>query len=118
MTQHAFFVADDRVLHIANPTGAAFQYRAQAHVLPPSTQSGPFRHDGAETLILVSDGIIEMMVNGATAMVGAGSLVKVPPHATFAYRNAGDGVARLLCRTAPSGPLRQVRKITIQLTAA
>ena len=118
MTKHAFFIADDQVIHIANAAGAGFQYRAQPHMLRPSAQSGPFQHEGAETLILVSEGIIEVMINGATAMVGAGGFVRVPAHATFAYRNAGDSAARLLCRTAPAAPIRQVRKITIHLTAA
>jgi mannose-6-phosphate isomerase-like protein (cupin superfamily) len=51
-------------------------------------------------------------------MLGAGGFVRVPPHAAFAYRNAGDNPAHLLCRTAPAAPSRQVRKITIHLTAA
>lgn len=118
MMQHAFFIADDRVLHIANPAGAGFQYRAQPHVLPPSGQAGPFQHEGAETVILISDGIVEVMINGAAAIVGAGGFVRVPPHATFAYRNAGDGAAHLLCRTAPAARARPVRKVTIHLTAA
>ncbi|WP_423068006.1 cupin domain-containing protein [Devosia sp. CN2-171] len=118
MTKHAFFIADDRVIHVANPAGAGFQYRALPHVLPPSVQSGPFQHEGAETVIVVAGGIVEVMINGAAAMVGAGGFVRVPPNAVFAYRNAGDDVAHLLCRTAPANRARQSCKVTIHLTAA
>jgi mannose-6-phosphate isomerase-like protein (cupin superfamily) len=118
MTKHAFFIADDRVIHVANPAGAGFQYRAQPHALPPHHQAGPFQHEGAETVVVVCEGIVEVMINGAAAVVGAGSFVRVPPNAMFAYRNAGDEVAHLLHRTAPANHARQSCKVTIQLTAA
>ena len=41
MSKHAFFISDDRVIHIANPTGAGFQYRAQEVDLIPGTRSMP-----------------------------------------------------------------------------
>jgi mannose-6-phosphate isomerase-like protein (cupin superfamily) len=118
MTKHAFFIADERVIHIANPAGAGFQYRAQPHALPPRLQAGPYQHEGAETVIVVCEGIVEVMINGAAALVGAGSFVRVPPSATFAYRNAGSDVAHLLHRTAPANRARQSCKVTIHLTAA
>ncbi len=118
MTKHAFFLADDRVIHIANPAGAGFQYRAQPHALAPRLQAGPFSHEGAETVIVVSEGIVEVMINGAVAMVGAGGFVRVPPGATFAYRNPSDDVAHLLHRSAPANRARQSCKVTIHLTAA
>lgn len=118
MTKHAFFIVDDKVLHIANPDGAGFQYRAQAHCLPPRNQAGPFQHDGAETVLVVCEGIFEVMINGATAFVGADSFIRIPAHATFGYRNVGDGMGRLLCRTAPANAARASCRITIHLTAA
>lgn len=118
MTKHAFFIADDRVIHVANPAGAGFQYRAQPQTLPPHRQAGPYQHEGAETIIVVSEGIVEVMINGAVALVGAGGFVRVPPSAMFAYRNAGEDVARLLHRTAPANRARQSCKVTIHLTAA
>lgn len=118
MSKHAFFIVGDRVLHVANASGAGFQYRAQAQVLPAQVQAGPFLHDGAETVLYVSDGVIEVMVNGAAAYVGAGSHVRVPAGTAFGYRNVGDEVARLLCRTAPATPVRDACRITIHLTAA
>jgi len=118
MSKHAFFITGDRVVHIANASGAGFQYRAQAHVLLPQVQVGPYEHDGAETVLFVSDGTIEVMINGATAYVTAGSHFRVPARTTFGYRNVGDEPAHVLCRTAPAIPAREGCKITVHLTAA
>ena len=118
MSRHAFFVSGDRVVHIANPSGAGLQYQAQQQVLLPEAQVPACRHETAETVIVVQRGILEVMVNGATAMVGAGSFVRIPPQAWFAWRNAGQDAAQLLSRTAPVLPVRVSRRITIQIAAA
>lgn len=118
MSRHAFFIAGDRVVHVANPCGAGFQYQAQSHTLPPQTQIGPHQHEAAETVLVVKQGTLELMVNGAAGFVGAGSFVRIPAKAWFAYRSVGDEPLRLLCRTAPPQPARDGCKITIQIAAA
>jgi len=118
MSRHAFFIAGDRVVHVANPCGAGFQYQAQSHTLPPQVQVGPHQHEAAETVIVVKAGLLELMVNGAAGYVAAGSFVRIPAKTSFAYRAVGDGPVRLLCRTAPGQPARDAFKITIQIAAA
>jgi len=118
MAQHAFLIVDNRVVHIANPSGAGMRYLAHAVGLSPSEQSGAIRHETAETLLVVCRGTIEVMINGATAVVGAGNWARVPPGAVFAYRNAGAAAAQLLVRTAPPSPIRTTRRITLQIAAA
>ena len=118
MSRHAFFIADDRVVHVANPSGAGFQYQAQSHLLPPQTQIGPHQHDLAETVLVVKEGTLEVMINGAAGYIAAGSFVRIPAKTWFAYRNAGDEPARLLCRTAPASAVRDGFRITVQIAAA
>lgn len=118
MSRHAFFIAGDRVVDIANASGAGFQYQAQAHLVLPQVQVGPFRHEHAETVIVVKDGLLEVMVNGMAGFVAAGAFVRVPAGMHFAYRNAGDDPARVLCRTAPAPAVREGIRVTVELTAA
>jgi len=118
MSRHAFFIAGDRVVHVANPSGAGFQYHAQSHTLPPQVQIGPQQHDLAETVLVVKTGTLEVMINGAAGFVAAGSFVRIPAKTWFAYRNAGDEPARLLCRTAPAMPAGNGRRISIHIAAA
>lgn len=118
MTRHAFFIAGDRVVHVANPADAGFQYQAQSHIVLPHVQSASQQHEFAETVIVVQEGMLEVMINGAAGFVGAGSFVRIPPRTWFAYRNIGDDPGRLLYRTAPSAPARDRYKITIQIAAA
>jgi mannose-6-phosphate isomerase-like protein (cupin superfamily) len=118
MSRHAFFITGDRVVPVANAAGAGFQYQAQAHVLLPQVQIGPHRHEHSETVIVVSEGTLEVMVNGMASLVGAGSFVRIAPGTWFAYRNAGEGPARVLCRTAPQQARRHGLRVTIHLTAA
>jgi mannose-6-phosphate isomerase-like protein (cupin superfamily) len=118
MSRHAFFIAGDRVVHVANPSGAGFHHQAQLHSLSPQAQTGPQQHDLAETVLVVKEGTLEVMINGAAGYVAAGSFVRIPPKTWFAYRNAGDEPALLLCRTAPASPLRDRLLITVQIAAA
>lgn len=118
MSRHAFFIVGDQVVHVANAAGAGFQYQAQSHVLLPQVQIGPHMHELAETVLFVKEGTLEVMINGMAGYVGAGSFVRIPAKAWFAYRNAGDEPARLLCRTAPPCRVRDGCKVTVHLTAA
>jgi mannose-6-phosphate isomerase-like protein (cupin superfamily) len=118
MTRRAFFVAGDRIIHIANPSGAGTSYQAQAHVLLPGAEAGPLSQEAAETVLVVEDGTIEVMVNGMASFVGAGGFVRIPPKTWFAYRNDTDRAAHILCRTAPIQPARRGCRITIQIAAA
>ena len=118
MSRRAFFIAGDRILHIANPCGAGLNYQAQAHVVMPGAQVGPHTQEQAETVILVEEGILDVMVNGLSSMVGAGSFVRVPAKAWYAYRNDSDHTARVLCRTAPVQKTRDACRVTISIAAA
>ena len=118
MARQAFFVAGGKIVHIANPCDAGLQYQAHQALLKGDAPSGPFCHQTAETVVLVREGIIEVMVNGAVCVVRAGDFVRVAPGLHYGYRNYGDAPARLLIRTAPEPPRRRCRKITIEMTAA
>lgn len=118
MSEHAFFAAGDRILHIANAGGAGPQYRAAARVLPPGVASPTRCEDSAETTIVVISGAVELMVNGATGHLGAGEFARVPPRVAFAYRNAGQLPAELLVRTAPAATPRPTSRVTIDIAAA
>lgn len=101
MSRRAFLIADDRIIHIANPCGAGFGYHAQAHVVLPGAQVGPQMQELAETVLVVEDGVLDVMVNGMAALVTAGSFVRIPAKTWYAYRNDSDGAVHLLQRTAP-----------------
>lgn len=118
MSRHAFFIVGDRVVQVANPCGAGLQYQAQAQLLPPLARSGPHQHELAETVLVVKEGLLEVMINGAAGLVGAGSFVRIPAKAWFAYRSVGDEPARLLSRTAPAQPAGSGFRITVQIAAA
>lgn len=118
MSRHAFFIAGERVLHIANAAGAGFRYQAQPHLVQPGVLVGPHRHAAAEKVLFVRHGTLEVMVNGASSPVAAGSFVRVPRGAWFAYRNTGDVPAQLLSRTSPPCEARDSCRITIQIAAA
>ena len=118
MSRQAFFIAGDRVVHIANPCGAGVQYHAQPQVLDSEAPVGPFRHETAETIILVREGVLEVMINGAVGWVSAGSFVRVPVNTWYGYRSSGNRPAQLLIRTAPAQRMRDSCKITIKIAAA
>ncbi len=118
MSRHAFYIAGNQVLHIANPGGAGLQYQARQLVLAPDEQSAPQRHETAETALTIISGTLEVMVNGAAGLVGSGSFVRVPAGSWFAYRNAGSTPAILLLRTAPATATRSGTRITIHIAAA
>jgi mannose-6-phosphate isomerase-like protein (cupin superfamily) len=98
MAKRAFVIAGDRAATVANDV-ADFHYRAAAHILPVGVQVAARVNPLAETQLLVEDGLVEIMVGGASAPVPSGDFVRVPPGVAFAYRNAGDGPATILMRT-------------------
>lgn len=118
MLRRAFFIAGDRIIDIANPCGAGLSYQAQAHVVLPGAQVGPHTQERAETVLLVEDGTLEVMVNGMAALVTAGNFIRIPAMAWYAYRNDSDGAVRVLHRTAPVQHHREGCTITIQIAAA
>jgi len=118
MSRRAFFLADDRIIHIANPCGAGLSYHAQAHVVMPGATVGPHMQEQAETVILVEEGVLEVMINGMSGLVTAGSFIRVPAKAWYAYRNDTDDAVHVLCRTAPAQRARDACRITIQIAAA
>jgi mannose-6-phosphate isomerase-like protein (cupin superfamily) len=114
----AFFFNGDRIVHIANAADAGPQYRAGRRFLPPGTAVPARVEATAETTIAVVGGVIELMVGGAAGMMGRGEFARIPPGTHFAYRNAGDGCAELLIRTAPIGTPRPTCRVTIDIAAA
>jgi mannose-6-phosphate isomerase-like protein (cupin superfamily) len=99
----AFVIAGNRAELIAND-GCDFSYRAAVHHVPVDTMIPALCHEAAETHLLVEHGTLEVMVNGVAAMVTAGQFLRVPAGSHFAYRNAGNTMARLLLRTVAPRP--------------
>lgn len=118
MSRRAFFIAGDRIIHIANPCGAGLSYHAQAHVVMPGAQVGPQMQEQAETIIFVEEGVLEVMINGMTGWVKGGDFIRVPASTWYAYRNDTDDPTRILCRTALVQRPRESCRITIQIAAA
>jgi mannose-6-phosphate isomerase-like protein (cupin superfamily) len=100
--QHAFLIAGDSAAHIANDV-CDFRYRARQRTVPPGMREPANVNLALETQILVDCGIIEIMVGGAATAIPAGSFVRVPPGAIFAWHNAGQSPASLLIHTVTPG---------------
>lgn len=118
MSRRAFFIAGDRIIHIANPCGAGLSYHAQAHEVMPGALVGPQMQEQAETVILVEEGVLEVMINGMSGMVSAGTYIRVPAKAWYAFRNDTEKLVRVLCRTAPAQKVRDACRVTIRIAAA
>ena len=118
MPGKAFFIVDDRVVFVANPCAAGTQYRAHRHRLEPGARTEPCSHDGAETVIVVESGTLDLMVNGLVAPLGPGRFARIPAHTWFAYANGGTGVAEFLIRTSPPSAHRDVCRVTLHIAAA
>ena len=118
MSRRAFFIAGDRIIQIANPCGAGLSYQAQAHVVLPGAQVGPHVQELAETVLVVEEGVLDVMINGMSGLITAGNFIRIPAKTWFAYRNDSDDAARVLHRTAPVQQHREARMITIQMSAA
>ncbi len=98
-------------LHIANASGAGFQYQAQPTSSCPRCRSAPFQHEHAETVIVVKEPARGDGQRHGRLRQRRRRFVRVPAGMHFAYRNAGDDPARVLCRTAsrPGRPRRYSR---------
>ena len=103
MGSKAFLIAGSRAELIAND-GCDFSYRAAFHHLPVGTRIPAHCHEAAETHMLVEHGTLEVMVNGLATMITAGQFMRVTAGMNFAYRNAGNTMARLLLRTVVPRP--------------
>ena len=118
MTRRAFFIADNRIIQIANPCGAGMSYQAMQYHVLPGEQVGPRTQEQAETVLVVESGMIEVMINGMAGFVTAGNFVRIPAKSWFAYRNDADEPAVVLHRTSPTQQHREGCTITIHMSAA
>jgi mannose-6-phosphate isomerase-like protein (cupin superfamily) len=118
MSRHAFYVYGDRVCHIANPCAAGVNYHARERVLTPGELTSPGQHPSSETVIVVTEGQLELMVNGASAAIGAGQFVRIQPGHWFAMRNSDYRLARVLVRVAPLPASPPSRRIMVEIAAA
>jgi mannose-6-phosphate isomerase-like protein (cupin superfamily) len=112
MAKRAFVIAGDRAARVANDD-SDFRYRATAHMLPVGVQVAAKVNAKAETQFMVEDGIVEFMVSGAASHALTGDFVRVPPGMTYAYRNAGDGVATILERTVSPEAYKRALRIVV-----
>ena len=111
MDKRAFVITGGKAALIANDN-CDFRYSASAHHLPVGVQVAARQHNHAETQFMIEDGIVEFMIGGGAGMVMAGDFVRVPAGVPYAYRNAGDGTARILMRSVnPSATKRAARSI-------
>lgn len=118
MQRYAFFVSGDRAYQIANPCGAGGTYQARAICLMPGQRS-PAEHDlASESLILIVEGTVELMVNGAAGVLAAGSIARVSQGHWFAIANPGDRLARALVQRTPTPAPSRPRRIVVEIAAA
>lgn len=108
--------AGDRAALIANDN-SDFRYRAAVHYLPAGGQLPVRCDDGAETQLMVGDGLIEFMIGGAASFVATGGFVRVPAGVPYAYRNAGDTTARVLARSVSPPAARRALRVTAEFAA-
>lgn len=118
MSRHAFFLKDGHVYHIANPCAAGLNYQARELLLAPGMQTAPGRHLASETVIVVTDGQLEVMINGAASVIEAGRFARIAPGLWFAVRNPHEDTARLLVRIAPQPATPQPRRMLVEIAAA
>ena len=112
MSHRAFVIAGRRAAIVADDD-CDFRYAAGAHYVPVGVQTAARCHERAETQFLVEDGVLEFMIGGAAGLVLSGDFVRVPAGVAYAYRNAGDTIARLLVRsTNPRGTKAATRVTT------
>lgn len=116
MGHRAFLIAGDRAALIANDN-TDFRYRAAAHYLPVGEQVPVRCHDRAETQFMIEDGVVEFMIGGAAGLVSAADFVRVPAGVVYAYRNAGDGTARILVRSVSPSAARRVVRLVAEFAA-
>lgn len=111
----AFFIADGKVVHVANAAGASVNYHAHLQWLPPGAQSEARCLEAADTLIVAQKGDLDLMINGLVSTLPAGQFARITAGTWHAWRNAGDRACSFLVRTVgrrPQGPACQI-KMTI-----
>lgn len=118
MSRHAFFVYDDQIYHVANPCGAGLNYQARETVLSPGELTAPGQHPGSETVVFVSEGQLDLMVNGASATLGAGQFARIRPGHWFAMRNSDYRLTKVLVRVAPLPAGVPPRRMLVEIAAA
>lgn len=116
MGKRAFLIAGDQAAVIANDV-TDFRYRAATHYLPVGVQAPARTNPNAETQFLLEDGTVEFMIGGASGIVFAGDFVRVPAGMVYAFRNAGETAARLLCRTVSPVAMRRAVQISASFAA-
>lgn len=114
----AFFIAGEKIIHIANPAGAGLAHQAVPTRVAPGAQSKARMHEGAETVIVVERGTIDLMVNGAVFALCAGQFARVAPGQCFAWRNTGREAAELLVKTVPPTCHKRACKVMLSIAAA
>ena len=88
-------VAAGVVMPVAND-GSALHTIAEVRDVRPDAIVTPRRDPTAELLLYVECGIIEVMIEGATEYVSEGANLRIGAGRTYAYRTAGDALARVL----------------------
>ena len=116
MGKRAFVIAGDRAAVIANDV-SDFRYRAATHYLPIGVHAPARTNPTTETQFLVEDGMVEFMIGGASGIVFEGDFVRVPAGMVYAYRNAGESEARLLCRTVSPVAMRRAVQVSASFAA-
>lgn len=116
MSDKAFLIAGDHAAVVANDI-ADVRYQAAVHYVPVGIQVPARSHRGIEMQFMLEHGTLEFMVGGASTMLAAPSLIRVPPDVPYAYRNIGDETARMLLRAVrPVPPVKMVR-VSIEYAA-
>lgn len=118
MSRHAFHVYDGCVYHIANPCAAGVNDHARDMVLTPRELSPPGQPPSSETVIVVAEGRLEMMINGASATLATGQFAQIRPGHCFVMRNDDHRPARVLVRVAPLPAGPPSRRIMVEIAAA
>lgn len=98
---HLGLVGDTYTILIAGSDTAGRYTLIDMHV-PPGGGPPPHRHD-FEEMFTVLEGAVEMTFRGDTLTALAGETINVPANSPHAFRNLGDGPARLLCMCTPAG---------------
>jgi mannose-6-phosphate isomerase-like protein (cupin superfamily) len=93
---------------------------AQARMMrvAPGAQSEPVMHLTAETLIVIEDGTLVMMTNGAEMSLAGGQVARVAPGQFFAWRNNDRRTAHFLVKTAAPAQHCTACRVTFSIAAA
>jgi hypothetical protein len=95
MTSTLFLQPEDIATPVANdvPAGAI---RASVHHVPAVSPIIATRNCGAETMLFVEEGVIELAINGIDGYLSQGEFARIAVGAHYAFRNKSDAPARVL----------------------